>query len=165
MKLPRLLRHLLQPRWWGMRAFPPALQQKIAAAVTASETRHRGELRFVTESGLPTASLLRGQTPRARAIDLFSLLRVWDTAENSGVLIYLQLVDRRVEIIADRGINACVGHEFWEAVCRRMEAEFAWGDFETGALDALACITDALVKHFPAGAENPNELPDPPLFL
>lgn len=165
MQLTRILRHLALPDWWVKRVFPAALADRIETAVAASESRHRGELRFVVEAGLPPASLLRGESPRARAIDLFAQLRVWDTAGNSGVLIYLQLIDRRVEIVADRGIDARVGPAFWSAVCRRMETAFHAGDFEAGSLAALAEITGVLAEHFPAHSENPDELPNRPLLL
>lgn len=165
MQLSRMLRHLLFPHWWVLRAFPKSALGAVERAIAASETSHQGELRFVVEASLPPFGLLRGQTPRARAVELFSQLRVWDTEKNSGVLIYLQLIDRRVEIVADRGIDAKVGHAFWRAVCRRMELAFREGRFETGALEALSEITEALTEHFPAASDNPNELPDSPLVL
>jgi uncharacterized membrane protein len=165
MKLSRVLRHLLLPQWWGLRAFPKPALGAIERAIAASEASHRGELRFVVEAGLPLSALWRGQSPRARALELFSTLRVWDTGQNSGVLIYLQLIDRRVEIVADRGIDARVGPEFWSAVCRRMEQAFREERFEAGSLAALAEITGALSEHFPPSGDNPNELPDTPLVL
>ena len=126
---------------------------------------HDGELRFVIEANLPLNSLWRRQSTHARAVELFSQLGVWDTEHNSGVLIYLQLIDRRVEVVADRGINACVGQEFWDKVCRQMETAFRAGQFEAGARMALSEITCALTEHFPASGRNPNELPDRPLLL
>jgi len=165
MRLSRILRHLVLPRWWVLRVFPKSALAAIERAIAASETSHRGELRFVVEANLPLPGLLRGQSPRARAVELFSALRVWDTEQNSGVLVYLQLIDRRVEIVADRGIDARVGHAFWRAVCHRMEQAFHAGRFETGALEALAEITDVLAEHFPAPGDNANELPDSPLVL
>ncbi len=165
MRLKRLLRHLILPHWWVLRAFPGPLLQRIEQAVAASESLHRGELRVVVEGNLPLPGLWHGQSARARAIELFSQLRVWDTEQNSGVLIYLQLIDRRVEIVADRGINARVGQEFWEGVCRRVEAAFRGGDFEGGTLLALSTITQALVEHFAAAGAHPDELPNAPLVL
>ena len=165
MQLSRLFRHLLLPDWWALRAFPPATLAAVTRAIAASERTHCGELRLVVEAGLPLPTLWRQHAPRDRAIALFSELRVWDTEENSGVLIYLQLIDRRVEIVADRGINARVGPAFWRAVCRQMEQAFREGRFETGTLAALNAINDVLTEHFPSTGNNPNELPDAPLVL
>jgi uncharacterized membrane protein len=165
MKLSRVLRHLVLPHWSVLRAFPKPALGAIKRAIASSEASHQGELRFVVEAGLPLSALWRGQSPRARAVELFSRLRVWDTAQNSGVLIYLQLIDRRVEIVADRGIDARVGPEFWNVVCRRMEQAFREGRFEAGSLVALSEITAALREHFPSAGDNPNELPDSPLIL
>ncbi|WP_291991710.1 TPM domain-containing protein [Candidatus Accumulibacter sp. ACC003] len=165
MQLTRLLRHLLLPDWWQVRVFSPPVLRRLEQAVAASESAHLGELRVVVEGNLPLAGLWRGQTPRQRAIDLFAQLRVWDTEHNSGVLIYLQGVDRRVEIVADRGIDAKLGGEFWDGVCRQMASSFRRGEFESGTLLALSTITAALREHFPAGAENADELPNAPLLL
>ncbi|WP_374681406.1 TPM domain-containing protein [Accumulibacter sp.] len=165
MELKRLLRHLIFPDWWVRRVFSRPVLQRLESAVARSETGHLGELRLVVEGNLALPDLWRGQTPRMRAIDLFSQLRVWDTEHDSGVLIYLQLIDRRVEIVADRGIDRRVGRPFWDAVCRRMEDAFAAGDFENGVLLALQTISEALREHFPASPENANELPNAPLLL
>ena len=160
----RIFRHLVLPHWWLLRPFPKAALRAIEQAVKASEKQHLCELRVVVEAHLPIAALLHGQTTRARAIALFSELRVWDTEDNSCVLLYVQLADRRVEIVADRGIHARVGDSFWNGVCRRLEAAFRAGRFAAGTHDALDEITRVLVEHFPAdGADNPDELPDAPL--
>jgi uncharacterized membrane protein len=137
----------------------------IADAVAASERAHRGELRFVVEGPLPLASLWRGESARKRAIELFSTQRVWDTEENSGILIYVQLADRRVEIIADRGIAARVPQAEWDAICRSMEQNFRAGQWRQGALAAVVRAGELLAANFPARRENPNELPDQPLVL
>lgn len=165
MALPRILRHLFAPPWIVRRAFPDRSMQAIEDAIGRSERGHRGELRFAAEAGLPFALLWRGAAARERAVELFSLLRVWDTAENSGVLIYVQLVDHRVELLADRGIDARVGHGAWEAICRTLEEAYRRGDFEAGTLAAIDDIGALLQQHFPAGAANPNELPDRPVRL
>lgn len=165
MDFARVFRHLLLPDWWAMRDFPAASRLAVEAAIARSETRHRGELRFVAEAGLPVESLWCGQSAHERAVELFSRLRVWDTEHNSGVLIYLQLVDRRVEIVADRGIDGKVGAPFWAAVCREMEAAFRAGQFEAGALAAIDAITRELAKQFPAGENNPDELPNAVVVL
>ena len=164
MRLSRLVRHLLLPDWWVLRAFPKSALRRVEQAVAASERRHQGELRLVVEANLPLAGLLRSQTPRQRAIELFGQLGVWDTEHNSGVLIYLQLIDRRVEIVADRGIDARVGDTFWKAACARLEASFRDGQYEQGVVRALDEITAALAEHFPATGDNPDELPNAPLI-
>lgn len=165
MKLSRLLRHLLLPGWWVRRAFSRSDLRAIGDAIAACEKSHRGELRFVVEGPLPLSVLWRAISPRARAVELFSALRIWDTEENSGILIYVQLVDRKVEILADRGIAARVAQAEWNAICRAMEASFRCGEWRLGALQAVARAGELLASHFPAGGNNPNELPDQPLML
>ncbi|HET7774879.1 MAG TPA: TPM domain-containing protein [Azospira sp.] len=163
--LRRFLRYLLVPEWLSRRRFPAAALARVEAAIGASEREHEGELRFVLEGCLPLEYALRPRGCRARALALFGDLRVWDTVHNSGVLIYLDLLDRQVEIVADRGIHARVEDGFWEQVCRRMEVAFQSGDFEGGTLQAIAEITAVLHQHFPALTANANELPDAPLVL
>lgn len=161
----RSLKHLLLPDWWLRRAFSAADLAAIGAAIAAGETSHRGELRFVVEGSLPLSALWRDHSARQRAVDLFAALRVWDTEENSGVLIYVQLADRRVEILADRGIAARVAQQEWDAICREMEKSFSDGQWRGGALWAVTRAGELLANHFPAGDHNPNELPDQPLVL
>jgi uncharacterized membrane protein len=136
---------------------------KIEQAVKSSEGMHRGEIRFAIEAALHIAHLRLSTRERARQV--FAELGVWDTAENSGVLIYVQLVDRRIEIVADRGIAARVAQAEWDAVCRAMERSFKQNQYEAGALAAIQAVTAILARHFPAGAVNPNELPDKPAVL
>jgi len=165
MKLGRIARHLLVPHWVALRPFPASVLGRIESAIGSSEVKHDGELRFAVEGGLHLASLWRGQSPRGRAIELFSQLRVWDTEHNSGVLIYVQLVDRTIEIVADRGINAKVDQASWDGICRRMEAAFGQRQFEQGALAAIDEVTALLARFFPTAGINPNELPDKPVVL
>lgn len=165
MRLRRLFRHLVLPGWWLLRAFPKSSLKAIEQATAVSERVHQGEVRFVVEANLPLHGLLHHQSARARAIELFSQLHLWDTEHNSGVLVYVQLLDRRVEIVADRGIACRVEAAVWSAVCRRLEAAFVQGQYETGALAAVAEITAILAEHFPASADNPDELANAPVVL
>jgi len=165
MQLLRVFRHLLAPDWLVARVFPRAALKRFEDAVRQSEALHRGELRVAIEAGVGLLPLLRGATPRARALDAFARLRVWDTEENSGVLIYLQLVDRDIEIVADRGINAKVGQAQWDAICHRMEESFRARRFEKGVLEGIAEITTLLNTHFPARTRNLDELPNRPVVL
>lgn len=165
MDLKRIFRHLLLPQWSVGLAFPQRVQQSIERAIAASERRHDAELRFAVEAGLTFSALLRGQTSRQRAVEAFSQLRVWDTEHNSGVLIYVQLADRKVEILADRGISALVAQAEWDAICRRIEQRYRKGEFEQGTLAAVEEITVRLAQHFPPRETNPNELPNRPVLL
>ena len=165
MKLIRLFKHLLLPDWWVQRVFARADLAATGTAIAACEKSHRGELRFVVEGSLPVSALWQGQSSRMRAVDLFASQRVWDTEENSGILIYVQLVDHRVEILADRGIAARVPQAEWDAVCRGMEASFRDGDWRRGAVQAVTRAGELLTSHFPASGNNPNELPDQPLVI
>ncbi|MGH8687100.1 MAG: TPM domain-containing protein [Burkholderiales bacterium] len=163
--MKRILKHLFTPHWLAHRAFSSAALARIQAAIQESEKSHDGELRFAVEAGLHLTALFKGVTPRQRAREVFAQLGVWDTEHNSGVLIYVQLVDGAIEIVADRGIAAKVAQHEWDAVCRKMEASFRAGRFEQGALDGIREITDLLRRHFPARGANPDELPDRPVVL
>lgn len=165
MNVKRVLKHVLLPRWWVKRAWNAAVGADVALAVRASERRHRGELRVVIEGPLPLASLRTGHNARSRALEMFSRCRVWDTAENTGILIYIQLVDRRVEILADRGIAACVPQAEWDGMCRQIEAAFRAGNGHDGVIAAVMRAGDLLAEHFPARVDNPNELADAPVVL
>ena len=147
------------------RAFPRPALARIEQAIRESEKKHDGELRFALEAGLDIRQLLKGITPHQRARQVFAQLGVWDTAHNSGVLIYLQMVDRRLEIVADRGINARVDQGEWDAICRRMEESFRSGRFEEGALQGIEAITALLARHFPPRASNADELGNRPVVL
>lgn len=134
-------------------------------AIAAAESLHDGQLRFVVEAALDWRPLLAGQTARERALEVFSQLRVWDTEHNNGVLIYLLLADRDVEIIADRGIHEKLSEASWEAICREMEAAFRNGRFEAGVLAGVRAVGDHLAQHFPPREDGANELPDEPVIL
>jgi uncharacterized membrane protein len=165
MSLKRITRHLLQHHWRAKRVFPQAVLARIEQAIKQSETTHSGQVRFVVEGALDGRPLFRNQPARERALDVFSQLRIWDTAHNNGVLIYLLLADRDVEIIADRGIDAKVGAAGWEAICRAMEAEFRDGQFERGVIRGIGAVSAELAKHFPPQGPHRNELPDAPVVM
>jgi uncharacterized membrane protein len=161
----RLVRHLFAMPGAVRRALPPAAMAAIEQAVARSETQHRGEVRFAVEAALDVSGLIAGQSARARAIEVFSQLGVWDTEDNNGVLIYLLLADRDVEIVADRGINALVGAQEWEAICRAMEAALGRREFEPAVLGAIEAVTRLLARHFPPRAGDHNELANRPVTI
>ncbi len=161
----RIAMHLLIPDWWAHRAFSKDMLDAIDAAVHESEKQHRGELCFALEGDLDLPALLRGVSSRERAEEVFAQMRVWDTEENSGVLIYVQLIDRRIEIVADRGISAKVDQSEWDAICAAMQTNFHGGEYRQGSIDAIRAITALLKQHFPGGDDNPDELPNRPVRL
>jgi uncharacterized membrane protein len=161
----RWLNHAFMPPWRWRVLFPKAVLDDIEKAVKHSEQQHSGELRFAVESTLVLGKVWRGMSARQRAIEVFSNLRVWDTEENSGVLIYLLLADREVHIVADRGITQRVAQSEWDAIAKAMQQEFKRGDFLRGSLHGIECITMLLATHFPAGTENRNELSNKPAII
>ncbi|MET0877498.1 MAG: TPM domain-containing protein [Tardiphaga sp.] len=165
MSIARIGRHLLGNQSRVRKAFPPAALAAIEQAIKASEASHAGQIRFVVEGALDGAPLFRDQSARERAIDVFSQLRIWDTEHNNGVLIYLLLADRDVEIVVDRGIDAHVGTAGWEAICQLMEADFRQGHFERGTIKGINAVTQHLATHFPKDGAAINELPDAPVVL
>ena len=165
MRFTRFVRHMLVPSWRVDRVFTPAVMTAIEQAVRASEARHRGEIRFAVEGGLDFPLLRHDVDTRQRAVEVFSQLRVWDTEENTGVLIYVQWVDRRVEIVADRGIARQVRQAEWDAVCRRLETAFREGRYGPGAVEAVRLVGELLAGPFPARGDNPDELPNRPVRL
>ena len=165
MNILRLMRHLATTRWSTRRSFPQTVRDAIEKAIGECESRHGGEIRFVVETAFDVPELWRNLAPRTRALQLFGQFGVWNTEHNNGVLIYLLLADRKVEIVADRGIDASVGSAGWEKICRDMEAEFAAGRFEQGALAGIAAVSRELARHFPHDGTTRNELPDAPVVL
>jgi uncharacterized membrane protein len=164
-KIKRWFLHAFTPPWRQRQLFPKTTLKAIETAIQQSETTHSGELRFAIENALASRKVWRGVSSYQRALQLFSKLRVWDTEENSGVLIYLLLAERTVHIIADRGINKRVTQNEWDAIARAMQTEFCSGNFERGSVLGIEQITTLLASHFPATADNPNELPDAPIIV
>ena len=165
MKIKRIVKHLLVTHGQVRRAFPQSALREIEQVIKTSEAEHTGEIRFVVEGGLDGMPLFKGQSARERAIELFSQLRVWDTRDNSGLLIYLLLADRAVEIIADRGISAKVSPHAWKKICDAMEIAFRQSHYPRGVISGLQAVTHHLVEHFPADGGSGNELPDKPVLL
>ncbi|WP_333874887.1 TPM domain-containing protein [Methylobacter sp.] len=163
--IKRWFRHAFILPWRWRMLFPKAVLGEIEEAVKHSEHQHGGELRFAVENALALGQVWRGISARQRAIDVFSNLRVWDTEQNSGVLIYLLLADREVHIIADRGIAKYVEQVEWDAIAKAMQKEFKRGNFLSGSLQGIEHITVLLATHFPPGADNPNELSNKPVIV
>jgi uncharacterized membrane protein len=163
--IKRWLVHTFMPPWRWRMAFPVPLLNDIEIAVKQSECQHRGELRFAVENSLAPGWVWRGMSAHQRATEVFSMLRVWNTEENTGVLIYVLLADREVHIVADRGIATRVSQSDWDAVAQTMQNAFRQGDFRRGSLEGIELITKLLSMHFPSALDNPNELSNKPVIV
>jgi len=165
-RIERLLRNLFGA-WFQLRhCFPSALLDEMATAIHDGERHHRAELRFAVESRLQPLAVWTGMTARQRARQVFAQLGVWDTELNTGVLIYVLLAERRIEIVADRGLSSTVDHAEWERICAGMRAAFAAGRWREGSLDGIAAVHSLAEARFPSdGSDNPDELPDRPVLL
>ena len=168
--LPSRLKRLLRHRWLDeddtRKAIPPDMLKRLMLRVAASEARHSGEIRMCVEASLPSSYIWRDATPRQRAIAMFGKLRVWDTLHNNGVLVYLLLAERAIEIVADRALTRHVAPHEWTAMVERMAGAFREDRFEDGLTQALEEVSALLVRHFPLapGEANTNELPDEPVL-
>jgi len=165
MNFKRMINHLFYPGWWLRRDFPPAELTKIESAIKASESKHSGEIRFAIESALPLKALWQNESTTERSLEVFSLLRVWDTEDNNGVLIYLLLADHKIEITADRNINKVVPDGEWQRICQIIESHFKAGRFGDGVVHGIGEISQLLENHFPIGESDKNELSNKPVVL
>jgi uncharacterized membrane protein len=165
MEVKRFWRHVVMSPLRARRCFPAATLDRLQARIAASEARHGGEIRFVVEAELTTAQLWRELSSRERAREVFATQGVWNTEDNNAVLIYVLLADRRVEIVADRGIDKRVQPSEWAAVCRMMESHYRDGRFEAGALAGVDAVSELLARHFPPRGRRPNELEDRPVVI
>jgi uncharacterized membrane protein len=169
MNIARLLRHAMATHWRTRMLYPAATLDAIEQAIARAEQTHAGEIRFAVETALTPTHILNDVTAHDHALEVFSQLRVWDTEANNGVLIYVQLADRHVEIVADRGFQGRISQPEWEAVCRLMEEHFRAGRFAAGSIAGVDAIASLLARHFPQDALKPansrNQLPDRPTLL
>jgi uncharacterized membrane protein len=163
--IKRWFRHAFMLPWRWRMLFPKEVLGSIEQTIKHSEHQHSAELRFAVENTLALGRVWRGVSARQRAIEVFSNLQVWDTEQNSGVLIYLLLADREVHIVADRGIAKRVAQVEWDDIAKAMQREFLHGDFLNGSLQGIERITALLVTYFPPGADNPDELSNKPVII
>jgi uncharacterized membrane protein len=164
-----LWRHLWQNEQAAWQAVPDAMAERLARRVQASEQRHSGQIRLCVEGALPMSyawragrTAARAAVVRQRALAWFGRLQVWDTECNNGVLIYLLLAERRIEIVADRGLQRHADVQVWQAVVDRLASHLRAGQVEDGLTQALEEVSALLVRHFPLpeGAASANELPN-----
>ena len=163
--IQRILRHLVASAWRTRQIFSAPVLDEIERAIGETEAAHSGEIRFAVETALPITTIWQGCTARHRAGQVFGLLRVWDTSQRNGVLIYVLRADRAVEIIVDRAIGARVQPEEWAGVCRQVESHYRSGNYLEGSRVAVAGVGQLLGQHFPPGGSPQNELPNRPVLL
>lgn len=161
----RIFRHLTSSRARLRRAFPHATLMTIEHEIATSEASHEGEIRFAVELALSGSPLYLDQSARERAIDLFSELRMWDTEHRNGVLIYLLLADRSVEIVADRGVNLKAGDQEWKRICHAMELAYHDKLYLQGTINGIREVNQILLKHFPGKDVQKNELSNKVIVL
>ena len=163
--LQRLWRHWLAQLRPARRLLPAAALAQIEAQIRAAEATHAGEIRVVVETSLSFLQLCRALSARARAVQLFAALHVWDTAHNNGVLVYVLLADRAIEIVADRAIAAHIPAAEWAALCAEVAERFRQGDAAAGCCVAVRCVGLRMARYFPAAGGDGNELPNQPVLL
>lgn len=149
MSAPALLKEMtgwagLEGQWLRRRHFTPEVLAAIAERIRECERDHRGELVVAVEAASP----VHERDSHMRALEVFGRLRVWDTPENSGVLLYLALDRHRIEIIADRGIAA--GNHEWEKVCAGLQARLSEKAYAEGILAAIDDIEAIMRRYCPA---------------
>ncbi len=161
-RLARILKHRWTDETDTARALNSDALARLETRVAASEKRHSGEIRLCVEAGLPLSYLWRDATPRQRAVTVFGKLRVWDTEQNNGVLIYLLLAEHAIEVVADRGLSRHVPQATWDTLLAGMRERFRAGEFEQGLAQAVDAVDALLQRHFALaeGQTNPNELPN-----
>jgi TPM domain len=164
-QLARMWRHWIAHLRPARVLLPPPVLAQIEAEIRAAELTHEGEIRVAVETSLSLLQLWRGLSARERALHVFTGLGVWDTAHNNGVLIYVLLADRSVEIVADRAIAAHIPSPEWAALCAEVAERFRQGDPAAGCCLAVRSVAQRLARHFPAAGGDGNELPNQPVLL
>lgn len=159
----RIWRHFVHAAF-GRRAFKSPALDRLQDAVARAEQGHDGEICFAVETALPMSVLWQGTDARERADDAFARLRVWDTEANTGVLVYVLMADRAIEIVPDRGLADIPGAD-WQQVCERMREHFARGEWEAGAAAGIAAVGAVLTRHRPGSNGGADQRPDRPVLL
>lgn len=141
--------------------------KEISNTVTRAEQGHVGEIQVVIEDHIP-CNLAYYQNTAIRARHIFSELGVWDTEYNSGVLLYINLCERRVEIVFDRGIKKTTPPYIWQDICKNVTIQMKNKKYQMAIVQAVEKIGAVLNEHY-AHIENiekfHDELSDDPIIL
>ena len=138
---------------------------QIAKAVQHAEKGHVGEIQVVIEGHIPCSQAYH-QNTRLRAQQLFAELGVWDTELNSGVLLYLNLCERKVEIVIDRGLKNATQAETWNEICQNIIVNLTQKQYlraVTGGVNEIGQILDQY--YVKTDLQDQNELPNEPIIL
>lgn len=155
--LARLFRQLMYVSMIQSRWLNKAVKARWSDDIAQAEIGHAGEICVIVENHLPISSAYH-QDCAERAIDLFALHRVWDTEYNTGVLIYLNLCEHQLQIVADRGINQAVGEQTWQALCDQALTQCRAGDMPSAISRLIHQVGGLLATHQPSDDVMGNEL-------
>ena len=160
----RWLKHFLHMPA-SKRFFNQQDQHAIAQAVAAAEQGHVGEIQVVIEGHIPCSQAYH-QNTRLRAQQLFAELGVWDTELNSGVLLYLNLCERKVEIVIDRGLKNATQTETWNKICQNIVVTLAQKEYLRAVIGGVNEIGQVLDQYYVKNdLYDENELPNEPIIL
>ncbi len=147
--LARIIRHVFSFKAYVAHCFPKDQLTRIESQVSASETGHMAEILCIIESSWDLRSLWQGKSVKQRALQWFGQTRLWDTQYNTGVLLYVSFADRRIEIVADRGIAQAVSDEHWQVICDKMSQLFAQKRYIEAVEFSIKAVDQQLQKFVP----------------
>jgi uncharacterized membrane protein len=151
-RISRLLRHWLTWDGAAKRAFPAALFTEIEAAINRAEREQQCEIVFAVEASLKTSEVWAGLTPQQRARRLFGTLGVWDTEANNGVLLYVLMADRSVELVTDRGVRMHIADESWMPMIKDLTNAYKAKEYRHSTLKFFDLLSKRLQQAYPGKA-------------
>ena len=147
------------------RYFSKQDQYEIAQAVKQAEQGHVGEIQVVIEGHIPATQAYQ-HNAHMRARQLFAELGVWDTQLNSGVLLYLNLCERKVEIVIDRGIQKETDQTIWDEICQKMTEQLSKHQYREAVMAGVFDIGDVLNNFYAQSTiDQQNELSNNSIIL
>jgi len=132
--------------------FLPKLDRdRVRDAIAAAEKRTSGEIRIHLDDHIEDDVL-------DHAAFVFEELNMHRTKDRNGVLIYLSVADRKVAVLGDAGINACVPANFWNDVVAVLKLHLVAGRHAEGLCEAANMVGEKLRTFFPLKADDKDEL-------
>jgi len=127
-------------------------EEEVVEAIRMAEKATSGEIRVHIEKSHGEVDIFE------RAIEVFHLLKMDNTKQENGVIIYVAIENRDFVIYGDKGINEVVPNDFWESTKDAIVAQFKAGNYKQGLIDGILKAGEQLNKHFPWSEDNTNEL-------